>query len=130
MDSRKTPHPNTVLITTLYHCFQNLDGDGMARCYHENAKFSDPVFTRLHGTAVGDMWRMLCARAHDFSLDFRNVTANDINGAAHWTAGYKFSSTGHRVTNLVESRFKFKDGRIIDQLDSFNFWKWSCISAA
>jgi len=36
--------PNEKLINTFYSCFKQLDGNGMAACYHENICFSDPVF--------------------------------------------------------------------------------------
>ncbi len=125
MNNNQTQHPNVALITELYRCFQKLDGEGMAHCYHEDATFSDPVFTHLRGKEVGDMWRMMCARAREFKLDYRDVIANDSNGSARWKADYKFSGTGRSVSNHIESEFVFKEGKIITQTDSFNFWKWS-----
>ena len=128
MGNQQTVHPNAVIITTLYDCFQRLDGEGMAQCYHPQAEFSDPVFSNLHGQDVGHMWRMLCARATDFRLEYRDITADENNGSASWKAEYKFSGTGRNVTNHVESWFEFRDGRIIGQRDSFSFWKWSCMA--
>jgi ketosteroid isomerase-like protein len=125
MTNNQTQHPNVALISELYRCFQKLDGEGMASCYHEDATFSDPVFTHLRGNEVGDMWRMMCANAREFKLDYRDVIANDGAGSAHWKADYKFSGTGRLVSNHIDSQFNFKEGKIISQTDSFNFWKWS-----
>jgi hypothetical protein len=40
-------------------------------------------------------------------------------------ATYTFSGTGRKVVNVVDSRFEFKDGKIVSERDDFGFWKWS-----
>ena len=118
-------HPNRAMIEKFYSCFKVLDGDGMAQLYHENIEFSDPVFPKLQGSKVGAMWKMLCSQAQGFELMFNAAQADDTTGRVHWEAKYLFSMTGRKVHNKINASFRFKDGKIIQHHDSFNFWKWS-----
>lgn len=118
-------HPNVQLITQFYQAFQRLDAEAMCACYASSIHFSDPVFTDLNGDQAGDMWRMLCSRAKDFSLQFDSVEANDQSGSAHWVATYVFSQTGRIIVNDIQASFVFKDGKIIEHCDHFDLWKWS-----
>jgi len=118
-------HANERLIHGFYTSFQKLDANGMVECYAPDIVFSDEVFVGLRGPEAGAMWQMLAARARDFSLIFRDVTADDNHGSAHWEATYLFSKTGRMVTNVIDSEFEFKDGLILRQTDRFDFWRWS-----
>jgi ketosteroid isomerase-like protein len=118
-------HPNEELINTFYTAFQRLDAEAMARCYHADIRFSDPVFPGLSQMEVAAMWKMLCSQAKNFELTFTDVQANENKGKAHWEARYDFSATGRRVHNKIEAEFEFQDGKIIKHTDSFRFWKWS-----
>ncbi|WP_405118819.1 nuclear transport factor 2 family protein [Pseudomonas leptonychotis] len=118
-------HASAELITRFYQAFQKLDAETMASCYADDVHFSDPVFTDLRGAAAGDMWRMLCSKAQDFSLSFDGVTADDHNGRARWVATYTFSQTGNTVINHIEASFRFRDGQIIAHRDHFDLWKWA-----
>lgn len=118
-------HPNRALIERFYSCFQVLDGDGMAQCYHEDIEFSDPVFPKLNGYDAGAMWKMLCSKAQGFELTFDCAQADDATGSVHWEAKYLFSPTGRKVHNKIGASFRFQDGKILQHQDSFNFWKWS-----
>jgi hypothetical protein len=71
------------------------------------------------------MWQMLCERAKDFSLEFRDVSADDTAGSAHWEARYTFSATGRRVHNRIDASFRFRDGQIIEHRDRFPMWAWT-----
>lgn len=97
----------------------------MAACYHPRATFHDPVFPHLRGEEVGRMWRMLLAGARDFDLSYADVRADDAAGAAAWEARYSFGRARRPVRNRVRSRFEFRDGRILRQVDSFDLWAWS-----
>lgn len=118
-------HPNAQLIEQFYQAFQRLDAEAMSACYAEQVHFSDPVFTDLKGADAGDMWRMLCSRAKDFSLTFDRIEANDQSGQAHWVATYVFSQTGRTIVNDIQASFIFKDGKIVQHRDQFDLWKWS-----
>jgi len=116
---------NRALITRFYEAFARRDGAAMAACYHPEARFSDPAFPNLRGAEIGAMWTMLCQRAQEFSLTFRDVQADASRGTAHWEAKYLFSKTGRRVHNIIEAEFAFKDGLIVAHDDRFSFWRWS-----
>ena len=116
---------NRALITRFYEAFARRDGAAMAACYHPEARFSDPAFPNLRGAEIGAMWTMLCQRAQEFSLTFRDVQASEERGSAHWEAKYLFSKTGRQVHNIIEAEFAFKDGLIVAHDDRFSFWRWS-----
>ena len=116
----------TELITQFYTAFAAGDGKTMAACYHKEATFEDPGFGELHGEDIGHMWNMLLQRSKgNLKLEFSNVQADGEAVTAHWEARYPFSATGRKVHNIIEARFEFKDGLIIDHRDRFSLWRWS-----
>lgn len=118
-------HPNAELISRFYQAFQQLDAETMAACYADNVQFSDPAFNDLRGRDASDMWRMLTARAQNFSLTFDSVQADDQQGSARWVATYLFSKTGNTVVNHIQANFRFADGKIVEHRDSFDLWRWA-----
>jgi len=117
-------HPNQQLIETFYTAFQQRDYASMIACYHDDVRFSDPVFTDLRGPQAKAMWHMLCERGKDLQVTFRDVAANEQTGQAHWEAVYTFSS-GRKVHNVIDASFVFEDGLIIVHRDSFDLWRWT-----
>lgn len=117
-------NPNAKIIEKFYQSFAQKDSLGMAMCYHPDIHFTDPVFD-LKGESASAMWEMLCKRAKNFELTFKDITTNGNKGTAHWEATYLFSASGRKVHNIIEAEFEFKDGKIIRHIDNFNFWKWS-----
>lgn len=113
------------LIERFYTAFQAKDPQGMIACYHDDVRFSDPVFPSLEGRQVGQMWEMLCARGKDLELTFSDIQADERQGSAHWEAHYTFSGTGNKVHNIIDARFSFSDGKIILHADHFDLWRWS-----
>lgn len=118
-------HPNALLIERFYRAFAARDAEGMAACYAPDVVFSDPAFGELHGSEVGDMWRMLCGRAQDLVVRCSDVSADAVRGAARWEADYLFSQTGRMVNNRVAAAFVFRDGLIVEHRDRFGMWRWS-----
>jgi len=121
-------HPNAELIARFYAALGNRDGDTMAACYADDACFSDPVFPDLDGNGVRQMWRMLCARASDLQITVSDIVADDTDGSARWIATYTFARTGRRVRNIIDARFRFRDGRIICHIDRFDLWRWTAMA--
>jgi ketosteroid isomerase-like protein len=113
------------IITSLYTAFAARDHAAMARCYTPDAHFSDPVFPELHGPAVAAMWRMLCRRATDLRIAFRDVAASGERGSAHWEAWYTYSATGRPVHNVIEATFTLRDGLIARHIDRFDLYAWA-----
>lgn len=118
-------HPNEQLINTFYMAFGKRDYATMNACYHPDAEFSDEVFTDLKGKQVQAMWHMLCSASTDLVITYKNVAADNNYGQCYWDAFYSFSATKRKVHNKVASGFTFKEGLIIKQEDSFNFYAWS-----
>jgi len=112
------------LIETFYAAFARRDAATMGACYHEQARFRDPVFA-LEGAHITAMWTMLCARGADLRIEYRGISADEHAGASDWQAWYTFSTTGRAVHNVVHARFVFRDGRIAEHVDTFDFWRWS-----
>jgi SnoaL-like domain len=97
----------------------------MAGCYTPDARFSDPVFTALEGTQVAAMWRMLCLRATDLRITFRDVVVTEISGSAHWEAWYTYSATRRPVHNVISATFRLRDGLITEHRDRFDVYRWA-----
>lgn len=123
-------HPNQATIDRFYSSFAQLDTEGMASCYADDARFDDEAFSLRGKREVVGMWRMLCeatkAKNRDvWRLEYRDVQADAATGQAHWDAYYRFS-TGRMVHNSIDARFEFDpQGRIRVHKDSFDFWRWS-----
>ncbi len=118
-------HPHEKLVRDLYAAFAARDAAGMARCYHPDVVFTDPVFPLLRGGEVSAMWRMLTTRAEGFSLELTEAQGDDQGATAHWEARYLFSKTGRQVRNKIDASFAFRDGLIVRHVDHFSFWRWA-----
>jgi limonene-1,2-epoxide hydrolase len=118
-------HPNAELLTGFYNAFAARDGAAMASAYDPEARFGDPVFTALRGPEVGAMWQMLCSRATDLRVEASGISADELNGHAHWEAWYTFTRTGRKVHNVIDATFEFRDGKILIHRDVFDLWRWA-----
>ncbi|MEO6097048.1 MAG: nuclear transport factor 2 family protein [Fibrobacteria bacterium] len=114
----------TALLETYYACLGNRDFRGMAACHHPDIKFKDPIFN-LGGKSVAAMWHMLCESGQDMKVEASGIRAENGRGRARWVAVYTFSATGRKVVNVIDSSFRFQVGKIIEERDEFDFWKWS-----
>ena len=115
---------NAETIHRLYVALGRRDGEAMAACYTPDATFDDPAFS-LRGEQVGDMWRMLCSRGKDLTVEASGIEADASSGRAHWVATYTFSGSGRKVVNRIDARFTFRDGLIATHVDSFDLWRWA-----
>jgi len=113
------------LLEQFYTAFQQRDYRGMAAAYHPVATFRDEAFNLKNGKEIAAMWHMLCTAGRDLRVEYRNVQADEKRGSAHWEAWYTFSRTGRPVHNIIESAFEFQEGKVIRQVDTFSFWRWS-----
>jgi ketosteroid isomerase-like protein len=116
---------NAAVIQRLYEALDNQDGEAMAACYTADARFTDPVFVDLEGREVGAMWRMLCERSDDLSVDLVEHGAEGDDGWARWIADYTFTQTGRHVTNDVRAAMRFRDGLIAEHRDGFSLHRWT-----
>lgn len=116
---------NEGVIERFYGGFAAGNGDQMASCYHSEVHFYDAVFQDLNGPEVMKMWRTLLKRSEDLAITLGDHAADGDTGTAHWTADYTFATTGRKVKNEIDAKFRFQDGLIIDHVDTFDFWRWS-----
>lgn len=117
--------PNDALIERFYYAFARADGGAMSACYAPDIHFHDPVFEDLRGPEVEAMWRMLARASRDFRLELLEHDSEETSGRAHWVAHYTFSQTGRPVVNDVRAVFRFRDGLIVDHVDTFDFGRWA-----
>lgn len=118
-------HPHESRVREFFAAFARADAEAMARCYHPQVFFSDPVFPRLHGAKAADLWRMLLARADGLAVTLDEAEGDADGARARWTARYAFGPRRRPVVNRVESLFAFRDGLIVRHYDHFSFWRWS-----
>lgn len=118
-------HPHHALLVRYFEALRSRDGAAMGACYHGSGSFTDPAFGRLDASEARAMWRMLMGRAQDFEATFEVRRADEGGGEGFWEARYTFSKTGRRVVNRITSRFTFRDGLILDQVDAFDLWAWT-----
>jgi hypothetical protein len=112
------------LINKFYSSFQKKNFKDMIDCYHSEIHFKDEVFN-LKGKKACAMWHMLCERGRDLEITFGNVEINDNFGKVHWEAKYTFAQIKRKVHNKIQAKFEFRDGKIIQHTDIFNFWRCS-----
>ena len=118
-------HPNEELIQKFYAAFQARDATTMCACYHPDVIFSDPVFGSLQASQATAMWHMLCARARDLQISFKDIQANATTGTAYWEARYTFGKTSRPVHNVIDATFVFRENLIVQHDDVFDVWKWT-----
>lgn len=117
--------PDEQLIHAFYTAFQNRDYSTMQSCYADHAIFSDPVFHNLNSSQVRSMWEMFCVKNQTLSVKFSDVEQNGKYVSARWTADYVLSSTGNNVRNNINAQFTIQDGKIVEHIDSFDFYRWA-----
>ncbi len=110
-------------LARFYTALAARDAATMGAAYAPDGAFSDPVF-RLRGAMIGRMWQSLLGRAREFSVTWEILRAEPDRGEVRWTARYLFG--GKRpVVNVIESDVRFRDGRIVEQTDRFDFPRWA-----
>ena len=113
------------IIDRFYRAFQKKDYATMQSFYTDTSTFSDPVFRNLRGEEVKAMWEMLCNRGKDLVIDYEVIFEDDHAGHAKWMATYTFGKTGRKITNYINAEFTFKDGKITNHVDTFDFYRWN-----
>jgi hypothetical protein len=96
----------------------------MSALYAPEATFEDPVFRLRGGANVGKMWIALTRRAKRFEVSYTIAEAGPGSGRVEWTARYLFG--GKRpVVNVIVSEIALERGKIVRQVDRFDFPRWS-----
>ncbi|MFC7356994.1 nuclear transport factor 2 family protein [Jejudonia soesokkakensis] len=115
------------IIEQFYEAFGELDAERMVEWYHPDITFEDPVFGILKGERAKNMWRMVCEsqKGKNFTVKASNIQYNKSTGTARWDEFYTFGKEGRKVHNCINARFTFKEGKIINHIDTFNLYRWS-----
>jgi hypothetical protein len=113
------------VLQRFYGAMARRDWAGMGACYHDHARFSDPVFPDLDAHGVRAMWKMLLTGGTDLQVKCNVLEEDEGKGRVRLDAHYTFTGTGRRVHNVILSTFQLKDGLILDQRDEFDLWRWS-----
>lgn len=117
---------NEQTITSLYNALENKNSKVVCDSYHSDIVFRDPIFGRLIGRDVCQMWKMLMDKSNgNLKIELSDVKADDFLGSARWKATYNLGKSNRKVVNVIRAEFRFKDGLIIKHTDDFDIWKWS-----
>ena len=108
-----------------YAAFAARDAEAMGALYAPAATFTDPAFGTLDAAEARAMWQMLLGRAQDLSVTWQVESETPTHARAHWEARYTFTATGRSVVNRVATDMTLAGGRIVRQVDHFDFWRWS-----
>ncbi|WP_109830655.1 nuclear transport factor 2 family protein [Reichenbachiella versicolor] len=111
-------------VKRFYSAFNERDSEVMNSCYHEDVRFTDPVFQHLDYNETKAMWSMLVSRATDLTVELVSCKEQGNIVVANWEAIYTFSKTGRKVHNRIEATLRFEDELIIDHVDRFDIYNW------
>lgn len=112
------------VIQTFYRAMEEKDLDTILSLYHPDATFSDPAFPMISGDQLRGMWKLITSNK-SLKVQTRDVKMQaDGRVTGHWDADYHIIK-GNPILNSIDSSFKFKDGKIIEHKDSFDFSKWA-----
>ena len=125
-------HANAILLRKLFTGLNQHDHRAMAECYHPNATFGDIAFHLRGKNRIDEMWQMICEGRSKIQTTFEVVSADDNIGQVHLVDDYTFyasddslPSSGREVHNVIDSRFRFRDGLIIEHKDNCDARAWS-----
>ena len=122
-------HPNEALLHRLFNALNQHEHRTMASCYHSDATFRDIAFKLRDRKEIHSMWHMICEG--DIRATFEVVHANDQEGRVKLVDTYTFGATreppkpGRPVRNVVDSRFLFQDGLIVQHRDFCDAREWA-----
>jgi hypothetical protein len=123
--------PDAIRVANdFYAAFAQRDTAAMRSFYSGSVHFHDPLFGNLHGVEqVMLMWTSIMPKADPFRISpgpastptMRSDGAWEVR--VHWDAHYGLGKA--RITNHSDTTLAIKDGRIIDQNDSWNLAAWT-----
>ena len=101
-------HSHTEVLTRLFTALDRHDHEAMAACYAKNARFRDIAFKLEGRTRIHAMWHMICDG--DIKTTFKIDEVDDRTGFVTVVDDYTFRAKARKVHNVIQSRFRFKDG--------------------
>ena len=119
-------HPNAALIERLYSSLNRHDAEAVAACYDAKASFHDIAFDLDGRDEITAMWRMVASG--DIRVTVAAIRADDNEGVASTVDDYTFRDTGRHVRNPIESRFRFRNGLILEHDDRCDPSAWAAMA--
>ncbi|QRV79390.1 SnoaL-like domain protein [Ceratobasidium sp. AG-Ba] len=119
------------VATKWFTAYSSGDFDGMKRLAASDYVFEDPAFGRLEGKRAIGMYKMFIS-GRDKTEAVWNVhevkpePTNPQKAVVRFEAVYKFN--GRPVTNQISSNILVVDGKVKEQIDSFDFPGWAAQS--
>ena len=124
-------HPNGVLLQRLFTALNQHDHRAMASCYQPEATFHDIAFDLPKMQSIPAMWHMIC-EGTDIKATFEVIEANDFAGRVRLVDVYTFKknavTAGRPVRNVIDCRFRFRDGLIIEHSNSCDPRAWAAMA--
>jgi hypothetical protein len=124
-------HANAVLLQKLFTGLNQHNDQVMTECYHAQAAFRDIAFDLRGKEQIHAMWQMICEGRSNIRATFEVVHADDQSGQVSLVDNYTFyasddspPSSGREVRNVIDSRFRFRDGFIIEHHDLCDARAW------
>ena len=119
-------HPNADVLNRLFTALNQHDHKTMAECYDENATFTDIAFELDGRKRIHAMWNMICEG--DIRTSFEIVEVDERRAVAKVVDDYTFRPKGRKVHNVIQSRFRFENGKIVDQQDACDPREWASMA--
>jgi ketosteroid isomerase-like protein len=119
-------HIHAEVLTRLFTALDRHDHPAMAACYAENASFRDIAFNLKGKTRIHAMWHMICDG--DIKTTFKIDEVDDRTAFVTVVDDYTFRAKGRKVHNVIQSRFRFANGAIVEQHDSCDSRKWASMA--
>lgn len=115
-------------VKRFFHAQSLGDWQSMARCYHDQASFCDPLFPDLRSDRIVHRLYMLYSREsqqriRDPQLDFKIIFADERKVQVEWVHEYQ---QGERtIKNQGLSTLALWDDLIVRHVDEFKFADWA-----
>ena len=110
----------TQIVQKLYEALSTKNHVAMSALYHPQASFTDGIFN-VRGKKIEGMWHFMGTIAQDFSLKVNSIEEKGDHFEVQWESFYKLGE--NKIHNVLQTKIRFQDNQIIDQQDSFSFYR-------
>jgi hypothetical protein len=111
------------LIVRFFEAYNQNDWQSIARCYHDKASFSDPIYPDLREESIVYLWFDRLATRKKVDLKFRVVFADERKVQVEWSGLSPLHGRSVRINGL--STFALWDEAIVRHVDEYSFVDWS-----
>lgn len=114
---------SAAVVIRFFESYQKNDWQNMARCYHDKASFSDPIYPDLREESIVYLWFSRLAARRVVDLQYRVLFADDRKAQVEWSGLSPLHGKSVQIKGL--STFALWDATIVRQVDEFSFVQWS-----